>query len=274
MEVCPTGVFTDATLKRHYTRKWDLQMAPSICVHCSLGCNITAGERYGMLRRIVNRYNEDINGYFLCDRGRYGYEFVNSDQRIREPLLLPESLWKPLRRARISAQVYAVRVGRSASVLRVHPLNRTSRCELLVGAENFYAGVSDQERQLLMLMIQILRTGPARAASLADVEASDAVLILGEDVTNTAPRMALTLRQSVRQQPIKAAVKLHIPVWLDHSVRNVVQDSHGPMFIASASATRLDDVATRTYRGAPDDIARLGFAVAHALDAAAPDVTI
>ena len=30
MEVCPTGVFTDATLKRHYTRKWDLQMAPSV----------------------------------------------------------------------------------------------------------------------------------------------------------------------------------------------------------------------------------------------------
>ena len=41
VEVCPTGVFTDATLRRHYTRKWDLAMAPSICVHCSAGCNIT-----------------------------------------------------------------------------------------------------------------------------------------------------------------------------------------------------------------------------------------
>ena len=37
VEICPTGVFTDATLKRHYTRKWDLQMAPSICVHCGAG---------------------------------------------------------------------------------------------------------------------------------------------------------------------------------------------------------------------------------------------
>ena len=80
VEVCPTGVFTDATLKRHYTRKWDLQMAPSICVHCGLGCNISAGERYGMLRRVVNRYNGEVNGYFLCDRGRFGYEFVNSEQ--------------------------------------------------------------------------------------------------------------------------------------------------------------------------------------------------
>ena len=56
VEVCPTGVFTDKTLKQHYTRKWDLQTAPSICVHCGLGCNTIPGERYGTLRRIRNRY--------------------------------------------------------------------------------------------------------------------------------------------------------------------------------------------------------------------------
>ena len=78
VEVCPTGVFTDKTLKQHYTRKWDLQTAPSVCVHCGLGCNTIPGERYGTLRRIRNRYNGEVNGYFLCDRGRFGYEFVNS----------------------------------------------------------------------------------------------------------------------------------------------------------------------------------------------------
>jgi hypothetical protein len=97
-EVCPTGVFTDKTLKRHYTRRWDLQMAPSICVHCGLGCNITAGERYGSLRRIVNRYNSEVNGYFLCDRGRYGYEFLSSAQRIREPLVRQDGVLLPATR--------------------------------------------------------------------------------------------------------------------------------------------------------------------------------
>src|SRR6185437_10737725 len=85
VEVCPTGVFTDKTLKKHYTRKWDLQTAPGICSHCSVGCNTIPGERYGSLRRIRNRYHSEINGYFLCDRGRYGYEFVNGDRRIRKP---------------------------------------------------------------------------------------------------------------------------------------------------------------------------------------------
>ncbi|NIR47970.1 NADH-quinone oxidoreductase subunit G, partial [candidate division KSB1 bacterium] len=91
VEVCPTGVFTDKTLKQHYTRKWDLTSTPSICTHCGLGCNTLAGERYGGLRRILSRYNGKVNGYFLCDRGRFGYEFVNSEKRIRQPVYRTEA---------------------------------------------------------------------------------------------------------------------------------------------------------------------------------------
>jgi NADH-quinone oxidoreductase subunit G len=87
VEICPTGVFTDRTFKQHYARKWDLQTAPSVCVHCSVGCNTIPGERYGTLRRIRNRYNHEVNGYFLCDRGRFGYDFVNAPERIRAPFL-------------------------------------------------------------------------------------------------------------------------------------------------------------------------------------------
>src|SRR5699024_10678676 len=85
VEVCPTGVFTDKTLRRHYTRKWDLSNAPSICHQCGLGCNIISSERYGTIRRVLSRYNGDVNGYFLCDRGRFGYEYTNSEHRIKEP---------------------------------------------------------------------------------------------------------------------------------------------------------------------------------------------
>ena len=78
VEVCPTGVFDDKTLARHYSRKWDLQTAPSVCPHCGMGCSITPHERYGELRRVLARYNPRVNGHFICDRGRYGYAFVNA----------------------------------------------------------------------------------------------------------------------------------------------------------------------------------------------------
>ena len=71
-EVCPTGVFTDKTHSERYVRKWDMQFAPSICAGCSVGCNVSPGERYGEVRRIENRYHGALNGYFLCDRGRFG----------------------------------------------------------------------------------------------------------------------------------------------------------------------------------------------------------
>lgn len=83
VEVCPTGVFTDKTLSAVYTRKWDLKSAPSVCVHCGLGCNTFANARYGSMRRIINRYHHELNGYFLCDRGRFGHGFVSAPTRLR-----------------------------------------------------------------------------------------------------------------------------------------------------------------------------------------------
>ncbi len=268
VEVCPTGVFTDATLKRHYTRKWDLQMAPSVCVHCGLGCNVSPGERYGVLRRIVNRYNGDVNGYFLCDRGRYGYEFVNSGRRIRTPRLHGEQVSVEAARNRLRALTAsggAIGIGSPRASLESNFALRA-----LVGQERFFAGEPETRLSLLRLMIGILRAGPMRTPSLREIELSDAVLVLGENLTGIAPRMALSIRQSVRRQPMQIAERLKIPLWMDHSVREAVQDAKGPLFIATPAATRLDDIAAKTYHGAPDDLARLGFDIANALHDPAP----
>ncbi|MGA2083147.1 MAG: NADH-quinone oxidoreductase subunit NuoG [Holophaga sp.] len=270
VEVCPTGVFTDATLKRHYTRKWDLRHAPSICALCGLGCNISIGERYGMLRRVVNRFNGQVNGYFLCDRGRFGYEFVNGDRRIRQPgfhgeAITPEAAEGHLRDL-VASRGGVLGIGSPRASLESNFALRK-----LVGPDHFCAGVPEGELRLLHQMLDILRTGPARTPSLAEVEAADAVFILGEDVTNVAPRMALSIRQSVRQGPNEVARRLQIPLWHDQAVREAVQGAKGPLFIAAVAATRLDDVAAGCYRGAPDDLARLGFAVAHELEPQAPD---
>jgi NADH-quinone oxidoreductase subunit G len=273
VEVCPTGVFTDKTFKKHYTRKWDLQTAPSICVNCSIGCNTIPGERYGMLRRIRNRYNGDINGYFLCDRGRYGYEFVNSEQRIRLARCLnePEPIEKEAAVQRLATILsdsrHVLGIGSPRASLESNFALRT-----LVGPENFYQGVSETEHRLVSRIIDVLQNGPARSFSLNEVAASDAVLILGEDVSNTAPMLALALRQSVRQKPLKQAAKLKIPAWDDYPTRDVIQNQKGPLFSATLTATRIDDITTATYHGSPQDIARLGFAVAHEIDAAAPEV--
>ncbi len=281
IEVCPTGVFTDKTLKKHYARKWDLQTSPSVCVHCGLGCNIIAGEHYGKLLRILNRYNAEVNRYFLCDRGRFGYEFVNSDRRVHQPLRqLPTAekttngnLLEPLTREEIIRHLEpllyfgakVIGIGSPRASLEANYALRT-----LVGQDHFYLGMSDQDSRMIQLIISILQTGPARTPSLSDVASADAVFVLGEDVMNVAPMLALSLRHSIRQRPLRIAEKLKIPPWHDYAVRDALQNDQGPFFVASPSATRLDEIATRSFRAAPDDLASLGFAVARALDTAMP----
>ncbi|MFL7870154.1 MAG: NADH-quinone oxidoreductase subunit NuoG [Anaerolineales bacterium] len=277
VEICPTGVFTDKTLKKHYTRKWDLQTAPSICVHCSLGCNTIPGERYGSLRRIRNRFNSDVNGYFLCDRGRYGYEFVNSTERVRQPQLkTPQSSDPEPATVEEAISYLHKNLGPGTSLIGIGSPRATLESNFalrsLVGEKYFFAGISADQSRLHQRVVSILRDGPVPTASLQEVAAADAVLVLGEDVTNTAPMLALSLRQAVRNQPNALAQKRNIALWNDAAIREIVQEHKGPLYIATPAATRLDDVATSTVHLAPDDIARFGFAVAHAIDSSASAV--
>ena len=276
VEICPTGVFTDKSLKRHYARKWDLQTAPSVCVHCGLGCNTIPGERYGTLRRILNRFNGEVNGYFLCDRGRYGYEFVNNSRRIRRPFIRDKESGKLIPASHEEAIEYlsdvlyfgarVIGIGSPRASIEANFALRT-----LVGPERFFS-FNERDLRIMSSIIDALKNGPARSPSLREIASSDAVFILGEDVMNTSPVLALALRQSVRQKPMETAEKLGIPLWNDSAVREVIQDEKGPLFIAETHATRLDEIATETYQGSPDDLARLGFAVAHELDPKAPAV--
>jgi NADH-quinone oxidoreductase subunit G len=278
VEVCPTGVFTDKTWAQHYARKWDLETAPSICVHCGVGCNTIPGERYGTLRRVVNRYNGEVNRYFLCDRGRFGYQFVNQTERIRRPMrrtsqtsgLQPAMREDTLRYlgSLLGDRQRTIGIGSPRASLESNFLLRK-----LVGPERFCLGLSANDARLIRLALEILSNRPVRSPSLRDTELADAVLVLGEDVTNTAPVLALGLRRSTLCKQVNLLKKLQIPCWDDAAVLEAMQQPRrGPMMIATPTATKLDDAATALLRGAPADLARFGFAVAHALDPSAPAV--
>lgn len=279
VEVCPTGVFTDKTLKKHFARRWDYTTAPSVCVHCSLGCNITPGERYGELRRIRNRYNRDVNGYFLCDRGRYGYEFVNAPRRPKNPMRrVPNADGKNefrevtrdeamrLLGTLIRDNGPAVGIGSPRASLEANFALR-----MLVGAENFYQGVSKDECTLMAAILEAVLLGPARQPSLGAIKEHDAVFVLGEDLTNVAPIAALNVRQTISNRPRAIARKMGIPDWNVLPVGRAIGDQHGPVYIATPYGGKLDDIATDTFRAAPDMLAKLGFAVAAAIAPDSPD---
>jgi NADH-quinone oxidoreductase subunit G len=98
-----------------------------------------------------------------------------------------------------------------------------------VGADNFYSGLSRADQLLTRKALDILRSFPVRTPGLKEMERSDAVLVLGEDLTNTAPMMALALRQAVRQVQFDLAAPLSIPFWNDQAVREIAQEAKSPL---------------------------------------------
>lgn len=274
VEVCPTGVFTDKTFSAHYTRKWDLQTAPSICTGCGLGCNTTPGERYGTLRRIVNRYHHDLNGYFLCDRGRFGYDSNNSVERITSPTYRhihgtseTGEIRKALTAGEAARQLAAMTSGEVIGIGSPRAsLESNIALRQRVGVQNFYSGMSDSQSACMKQVIGLLRETGLHCPDLRTLEQCDCVLVVNEDLTNTSARMALALRQATRNAASALAQSARIPLWQDAAVRELAQHTRSPLIILSPQGTRLDDVASDTFLGTESAQITLLEAIAHSID--------
>jgi NADH-quinone oxidoreductase subunit G len=94
VDICPVGALTDRDF-RFKCRVWFLGSAPSICPGCSRGCNIDIhfNERFNpryhdqRVHRLKPRYNEAVNGHWICDEGRYSYHSIDAPNRLKVPLI-------------------------------------------------------------------------------------------------------------------------------------------------------------------------------------------
>jgi NADH-quinone oxidoreductase subunit G len=274
VEVCPTGVFTDKTLNSHYTRKWDLTNAPSICTHCSVGCNIIVSERYGSVRRVMSRYNGAVNGYFICDRGRFGYGFVNSDDRIRKPeMRISNDKQEKVDNERLDKSLQTLLSPNNKIIGIGSPLASVESnfaLSVLAGEGNFYHGISKNEQVLTKTVMDFLQKSGVRTPSLKQMEKADAIVVLGENLTETAPMIALALRQAVRKEPNAEAALIGIPLWNDSPVRELAQDTRSPLYIATPFKDKLDDISAASFRASYQEIAGLGSAIASSISDSAP----
>lgn len=265
VEVCPTGVFTDKPFSQHYTRKWDLQSAASVCPGCSVGCNTFASERYGVLKRLHNRYHNDLNKYFICDRGRFGSHFVNSQQRIRHAAVKANDgvfeygdVNAALDRAvEILKREDVVGIGSPRASMEANYALRQ-----LVGEENFCRGLSDSERIVTDQACSILMKGGFKVPTVTEVEAADVVVVIGEDISNTAPRIALAIRQATRNVSFEMAESANIPLWQDAGVRGHAQHQRNALYVATSNSTRLDDIAEATVNARSDGITQIASQIA------------
>jgi NADH-quinone oxidoreductase subunit G len=269
VEICPTGVFTDKPYHQRYVRKWDLSTSPSLCQLCGVGCNISLGERGGILRRVQNRYHHDVNGFFICDRGRFGHDFVNSDRRLwkhsikQNGMLVevsPDAAMNEVKQM-LSSSKSIIGIGSPTASLEANFLLKR-----LVGADNFYDALTPALSCTIDEAVATLSERVVNPASLKHVREADAVLVIGEDLTNTAPVTALAIRQAAMAFKQKASKQdLAIDTWNDAAVRDYARGDLLPVFSISALATSLDPLCHDALVTHPRLIAPIVHAIEEAL---------
>jgi NADH-quinone oxidoreductase subunit G len=204
IDVCPTGVFTDKP-SRFKGRRWDFERGPSLCLHCSLGCNTVGSAKYREMVRLEGRPNEAVNGYFICDRGRYAFSYANHPERPRRARLSGREV--PWDEAILAAAAELARISREHGPEAVACLGGARSSLETQGALKLFCrtqGWRDPQffwDPLLERKVKVAvgRLDEGLAVSLGELAGADFILVVGADPVNEAPMLALALRQAWRQ---------------------------------------------------------------------------
>ncbi len=200
VDLCPTGVFTDKP-SRYRARRWDLQRGDSICLHCGIGCRTVAGVRYREVLRQEARFCPEINGHFICDRGRYGFGYASAPDRPRRAMVDGGTVSRDaaLKTAAERLREIIAQHGAGAVAAVVSPrtgletVGMVRRLRRDLGWPVFL-GLDAGRAETLRAAAGRLDAG--LAASLADLEQADFILTVGADPLAEAPMAALAIRRA------------------------------------------------------------------------------
>lgn len=203
VDICPTGVFTDKTA-RFRARYWDYDMAPSVCPHCSLGCNTIPAARYRELLKVIARRNDSVNGWFICDRGRFSNALVNAPERPRQALVDGTSVSLDTALDTLAERVVGFMelngpgslaiVGSGRMSLEGNLLAARLSEQMGAGALCYFSDAAGGE----LTLEAVSHLTADKAASQADVCAADMIILTACDLLDEAPMMALAVRQAWR----------------------------------------------------------------------------
>jgi NADH-quinone oxidoreductase subunit G len=231
IDICPVGALTSGSY-RYKTRPWEMNHVATVCTHCADGCKVTLGVRQtndgSEIVRADNRDKSGINCDFLCAKGRFGFDFVDSPERLTKPLVrnaegkLEPATWEAALRLAAS-KLKEVRDSRGGAAIGVIGSKRTTNEEnyllqkfarIVLRTNNI-----DHERTADYAAFARAMAGhEGKAASLRETATAPAILLIGGNPTEEHPLLAWNLRTNARL-------------------------NHARLYIANAKAIKLERMA-------------------------------
>ena len=223
-DICPTGVYTDKP-SRFKGRRWDFARGPSLCIHCSLGCHTVTSARYREIVRLEAGFSESVNGYFICDRGRYGFYYTNHPQRPRQARVGGEDVprGQAIQRAAEKLSQISQQAGpQSIACLGSVRSSLENQAMLMHLCQHrgwrgpAYFVDPPVERNV---KAAVSRLDSRVAVTMGEIEKADFILAVGADPVNEAPMLALAMRQAFRKEATVVVIDprpVFLPFDFDH----------------------------------------------------------
>jgi NADH-quinone oxidoreductase subunit G len=203
VQICPVGALT-ASQYRFKARPWDLDTVETSCNACAVHCRGALQSSSNRLVRLLGVDSEPVNHGWLCDKGRYGIEWVHSERRVVEPHRriddeLRQVSWPEALDAAAALLRDAVEQHGPESIAMLGGARGTNEdayalaklMKGVIGTDNVDAQLGDG------LPAEVVLGLPR--AEIADCERAAAIVLLAPDLEESLPVLYLRIRRAVRE---------------------------------------------------------------------------
>jgi NADH-quinone oxidoreductase subunit G len=272
IDICPVGALTSGAY-RYKTRPWEMKHVGTVCTHCGDGCKTTLGVRRsdtGMdIVRGDNRDKSGINGDFLCIKGRYGFDFADSKQRLTQPLIrraekLVPATWEEAIET-VARKFREIRDHEGGSAIGVIGSTRTTNEEsyllqkfarVVLNTNNI-----DHHRTADFPALAAALSGDTkRTASMRDVFFAPATLLIGNNPTDEHPLLAWQIRTNVRLRKARLYVVNAYPIKLRRQAAafaQVAEDGGESAFVKFLAGNEAAPANLGASGTTPDQLSQL-----------------
>jgi NADH-quinone oxidoreductase subunit G len=202
IDLCPVGALNSKPF-RYRARAWEMTQHALVSPHDGVGTNLFGHVLRGKLMRVVPRTNEAINETWIADRDRFSYEGIYSADRLEAPMVREGSEWK-----RVS---WEVALEKAAAGLKAAGKDLATLASSSATTEELYLlgkltralGSANIDHRLRQQDFRDQAADPAQPGlgglAIADIDALDALLVVGSNLRRETPVLAHRVRKAARR---------------------------------------------------------------------------
>jgi NADH-quinone oxidoreductase subunit G len=241
IDICPVGALTSKPF-RYQARTWELSRRKSVSPHDATGANLIVQVKNNQVLRVVPLENDAVNECWIADRDRYSYEALNSEDRLRQPMIKQDGQWREVdwqtALEYVANGLQQIRQQHGAEAIGTLASPHSTAEELFLAAA-LTRGLGSPNIDVRLRAADFQHDGHARwlGTSVASLSELQRVLVIGGNLRKDQPLLAQRIRQAARRGAQVHALNAQVQDWaLPVANTFVAASSHWVQALADIAA--------------------------------------